>query len=141
VLSADDLAALVACGAPRSFPRGQALFHVGQVPDRVLPLRSGRVKVETTTAGGRSVVLAVRGPGELAALDEQPRSASIVALEPVDAIAFSHRDYGRPARGADRGAGAAARAQRPPARRGRQAHRVRGGRDARARRLASWSCG
>src|SRR4051795_5788451 len=82
VLSPDDLAALVRRGVPRSFPRGQALLHVGQVPDRVLLLREGRVKVETTTAAGRSVVLAVRGPGELvgelAALDERPRSASIV---------------------------------------------------------------
>jgi CRP/FNR family cyclic AMP-dependent transcriptional regulator len=67
------------------------------VPDRVLLLRKGRVKVETTTSAGRAVVLAVRGPGELvgelAALDEQPRSASIVALEPVEAIALSHQDF------------------------------------------------
>jgi CRP/FNR family transcriptional regulator, cyclic AMP receptor protein len=97
VLSAEDLAALTARGIHRSFPRGQALFHVGQVPDRVLLLRKGRVKVETTTSAGRAVVLAVRGPGELvgelAALDEQPRSASIVALEPVEAIALSHQDF------------------------------------------------
>jgi CRP-like cAMP-binding protein len=97
VLEADDLAALTARGVPRTFARGQALFHVGQVPDRVLLLRSGRVKVEASTPSGRSVVLAVRGPGELigelAALDEQPRSASIVALEPVEALALSHRDF------------------------------------------------
>ena len=85
MLSADDLAALVARGTSRSFPRGQALFHLGQVPERVLLLRIGRVKVETTTAAGRSVVLAVRGPGELvgelAALDEQPRFATQSAAE------------------------------------------------------------
>jgi CRP-like cAMP-binding protein len=97
MLEADDLAALVARGTPRSFPKGQALAHVGQVPDRVLLLRAGRVKIETNTSAGRSVVLAVRGPGELvgelAALDEQPRSASIVALEPVDAVAVPLRDF------------------------------------------------
>jgi CRP/FNR family transcriptional regulator, cyclic AMP receptor protein len=97
MLQADDLAALVARGTPRSFPKGQALAHVGQVPDRVLLLRAGRVKIETTTSAGRSVMLAVRGPGELvgelAALDEQPRSASIVALEPVDAVAIPLRDF------------------------------------------------
>jgi CRP-like cAMP-binding protein len=64
LLSAEDLAALTARGIPRSFPRGQALFHVGQVPDRVLLLRKGRVNAATTTSGGRSVVLAVRGPGD-----------------------------------------------------------------------------
>jgi CRP-like cAMP-binding protein len=97
VLGDDDLTALVARGAPRTYTRGQALFHVGQLPDRVLLIREGRVKVETTTPQGRSVVLAVRGPGELvgelSALDEQPRSASIVALEQVDALAFSHHDF------------------------------------------------
>jgi CRP-like cAMP-binding protein len=97
VLAADDLAALVARGTSRSFQRGQALLHVGQLPDRVLLLREGRVKVETTTPNGRAVVLAVRGPGELvgelAALDEQPRSASLVALEPVEALAISHVDF------------------------------------------------
>jgi CRP/FNR family transcriptional regulator, cyclic AMP receptor protein len=97
VLADDDLAALVARGTPRTFSRGQALLHVGQLPDRVLLIREGRVKVETTTPQGRSVVLAVRGPGELvgelSALDEQPRSASLVALEQVDALTFSHHDF------------------------------------------------
>lgn len=97
VLAPDDVAALVAQGTPRGYQRGQALFHVGQVPDRVLLLRAGRVKVFTTTTMGRTVVLAVRGPGELvgelSALDREPRSASIVALERVEALAYSHHDF------------------------------------------------
>ena len=56
-------------------------------------LRDGRVKVYTTTATGREVVLAIRGPGELlgdlAALDARPRSASVVALEDGEAIVVS----------------------------------------------------
>jgi CRP/FNR family transcriptional regulator, cyclic AMP receptor protein len=89
----DAAAALRARMAPRSYPRGQALMHVGQVPAEVLLLQSGRVKVSATTSAGRTVLLALRGPGdlvgELSALDESPRSASIVALEPVQALAIS----------------------------------------------------
>jgi CRP-like cAMP-binding protein len=78
---------------PRSYARNQALMHVGQVPSEVLLLQSGVVKVSATTSAGRDVLLAVRGPGdligELSALDDEPRSASIVALEPVQALAIA----------------------------------------------------
>ena len=78
---------------PRSYARNQALMHIGQVPREVLLIVAGVVKVSATTAAGRSVLLAVRGPGELvgelSALDDEPRSASIVALEPVQALAIA----------------------------------------------------
>jgi CRP/FNR family transcriptional regulator, cyclic AMP receptor protein len=83
--------------APRSFARGQALMHIGQVPSEVLLLRSGWVKVSATTSAGRTVLLALRGPGdlvgELSALDEEPRSASIEAIEPVQALAMTHERF------------------------------------------------
>jgi CRP-like cAMP-binding protein len=92
-LAAADQAALTAAGAIRRYPRGRALMHQGGAPDAVLLLRSGQVKVYTTTSAGREVLLAIRGPGELvgelAALDDRPRSASIVALEDVEALTLS----------------------------------------------------
>jgi CRP/FNR family transcriptional regulator, cyclic AMP receptor protein len=74
-------------------------MHRGQVPQHVLVLRSGRVKVTAATPLGRDVVLAFRGPGELlgelSALDQEPRSASLVALEPVEALLLGHEDFRR----------------------------------------------
>jgi CRP/FNR family cyclic AMP-dependent transcriptional regulator len=97
LLDADAAAALSARAGRRSYTRGQALMHVGQVAGEVLILRSGRVKVSSTTATGRTVLLAFNGPGdllgELAALDESPRSATILALEPVEALALAHADF------------------------------------------------
>jgi len=97
LLSPDAAAALRERSGRRSYARGQALMHSGQVPHDVLVLRSGRVKVSATTESGRDVLLAIRGPGdlvgELSALDERPRSASIVALEPVEALAIAHRYF------------------------------------------------
>jgi CRP/FNR family cyclic AMP-dependent transcriptional regulator len=98
--SALDAAAardLTARGTPQSFARGRALFYEGQMPDRVMVLRAGRVKVAVTTPAGREVVLAFRGPGELvgeqSALDGEPRSASIVAVDPVQALVLTHHAF------------------------------------------------
>jgi CRP/FNR family transcriptional regulator, cyclic AMP receptor protein len=100
VLGPDRAAELAALGAVRTFRRGQPLVHAGQVSDRVLVLRAGRVKVAVTTEGGREVVLAFRGPGalvgELSALDGEPRSATISAVEPVEALSVpsgAFRDF------------------------------------------------
>jgi CRP/FNR family transcriptional regulator, cyclic AMP receptor protein len=92
-----DAAALTSRAIARRFARGQALFHEGQMPDRVVLLRSGLVKVTSTTPAGREVVLAFRGPGELVgelgAIDDEPRSATIVAVEPVEALTLPPREF------------------------------------------------
>lgn len=97
LLASDDLAALLALGAMRSFRRGQALLHQQQVPNLVLLLSSGRVKVTAATSSGGESVLAFRGPGdlvgELSALDDEPRSATVVAVEPVEAIVVTREEF------------------------------------------------
>jgi CRP/FNR family transcriptional regulator, cyclic AMP receptor protein len=96
-LSRAEAAALEERAVRRTFARGQPLCHQGQVADRVMILISGRVKVSSTTAAGREVVLAFLAPGELlgelGALDGAPRSASIVALESVEVMALAPRDF------------------------------------------------
>lgn len=92
-----DAAALEARAIRRSFARGHAICHAGQVADRVLILRAGRVKVTAPSASGREIVLAFHVPGELvgelAALDGGVRSASMVALEPVEVLALSPDEF------------------------------------------------
>ncbi|MDA0179513.1 Crp/Fnr family transcriptional regulator [Solirubrobacter phytolaccae] len=84
-------------GQSCTYARGRELLHEGQVPDRVLLLRSGLVKVSRVVLGGREVVLAYRGPGELvgeqSALDGEPRSATVAAVEAVDAFVFTHSAF------------------------------------------------
>ena len=89
-----DLAAEFAGrGFPRSYSRGQALFHEGQAADSVFLIRRGRIKVMTTTSNGHEVVLAFRGPGDLvgeqSVLDGQPRSATACAVEHVEAVCLT----------------------------------------------------
>ena len=91
-----DASALAASGAVRTFERGQALMYQGQEADRILLLRAGRVRV-SFNHHGRQVVLAFSGPGELvgelASFDAQPRSATVVALERVEALCVTHDDF------------------------------------------------
>ena len=69
---------------------GQALFVEGDRAERVFLLQRGWVIVSCVGAGGREVVLGVSGPGdvigELSAFDEQPRSATAVAADDVEAV-------------------------------------------------------
>ena len=104
-LTPDEREQLSREGRRRRFPRGATLFNEGERSDRVILLLSGRVKISYFTEDGREVVLALRSAGdilgELSALDREPRSASAIALEPVDALllpAGRFRDflYARP---------------------------------------------
>jgi CRP/FNR family transcriptional regulator, cyclic AMP receptor protein len=89
-LTPDESVALEKVGRRRDYRRGSVLVREADRSDWVLILRSGRVKVAVDTASGTEVVLAVRGPGallgELSALDREPRSATVTALEPVSAL-------------------------------------------------------
>lgn len=92
-LARDGAADLGHRAVQRKFRSGQTLIPRGGPPDRVLILLAGRVKIVTNTAHGREVVLAFRGPGELVgelgALDGAPRSATVEAVEPVEALSVS----------------------------------------------------
>jgi len=96
-LDREQLASLHERGVTRRFRRGQAIFHEGGSSDRVVILRAGRVKVSTVTEEGREVVLAFRGPGdmlgELSAIDGEPRSATVEAVEAVEALAVAAQDF------------------------------------------------
>ena len=60
-------------------------------------LVAGRVKVSTVTEDGREVVVAFRVLGamlcELSAIDGEPRSATVEAVEPVEALAVAARAF------------------------------------------------
>jgi CRP/FNR family transcriptional regulator, cyclic AMP receptor protein len=77
----------------RRFRPNTPIFSEGLDLDRVMLLVSGRVKVSSIGVDGQEYVLALRGPGdligELSALDGEPRSATVTALEPVEALVMS----------------------------------------------------
>jgi CRP-like cAMP-binding protein len=87
-LPATERAELHGRGAARRYRPGSTLFNEGDLSDWVVIVLEGRVKVSVTTADGKEVILAIRGPGELlgdlAAIDAYPRSATATAIDTVD---------------------------------------------------------
>jgi len=96
-LTEHERANLTRHGRRRRLPTGTPLFVEGTRSDTVVLMISGRVKVFTSTEDGTEVVLAVRGPGallgELAVIDEQPRSASVWSMEPVEILIVGSREF------------------------------------------------
>lgn len=96
-LRADELAALRSHAVTRQFPRGATVMHQAEVPGRVMVIERGYAKVTTLSDDGKEIVLAFRGPGdllgELSALDGQPRSATVRALDSVEALALATSDF------------------------------------------------
>jgi CRP/FNR family transcriptional regulator, cyclic AMP receptor protein len=96
-LGADEVTALRSRAVARHFQRGATVMHEAEVPGRVLVIERGHAKVTTVAEDGREVVLAFRGPGdllgELSALGGEPRSATVRALEPIDALALAATDF------------------------------------------------
>lgn len=79
--------ALFATGRQRRYPRDTRVFCEGDRSDSVIVIVDGRIKVTVTGVDGSETILGIRGPGalvgELGAIDETPRMASAVALEPL----------------------------------------------------------
>jgi CRP-like cAMP-binding protein len=82
---------------PHKIEKDEALMKKGDKGDSVFIIRTGRVKVVISDEGGGEVVLNHLGPsefvGELSLIDQKPRSATVVALSPVDALELKRKDF------------------------------------------------
>lgn len=98
-LARDELAALGAAAQRLDFARDQAIFSMNEAPDGLYVVARGRVKVCVPTAAGKELILATLGPGEvfgeMALLDDAPRSASVVAQLPTTAYRLRRNDFAR----------------------------------------------
>jgi CRP/FNR family transcriptional regulator, cyclic AMP receptor protein len=96
-LTEAEFADLLGRGVKRPFRRGSFIMTEGEASDHVVVLLSGRAKVSSYTEDGKEVVLAVRGPGELlgdfSALDGGGRSATVGALENIEALVLTSERF------------------------------------------------
>jgi CRP/FNR family cyclic AMP-dependent transcriptional regulator len=92
-LSPDALAKIESRCVPKNYPRGAVVISEGDEATSMYILLSGSVKVFHTDADGRETILNTLGPGEyfgeLALVDESPRSASVTTLEPSRLLMLS----------------------------------------------------
>jgi CRP/FNR family cyclic AMP-dependent transcriptional regulator len=96
VLSAEELRAISAHAQTRAFPRNAVVLNEGDRTDSLYIILEGRVKAFVSDPDGKEVVLSTQGAGEYfgeMALDEGPRSASIMTLEQSRFLVVPKSDF------------------------------------------------
>ncbi|HEX7299902.1 MAG TPA: Crp/Fnr family transcriptional regulator [Solirubrobacteraceae bacterium] len=98
-LAPEDLQHVAEVAVPRRFAAHQVVFREGDASDTCYIVRSGHARATREHADGRTLALAHFGPGdifgELAMFDDELRSATVEALDDVDAIALAGSDMRR----------------------------------------------
>lgn len=81
------LAVLAGSATRKSYPKNSLVINEGDASGPLFIILAGKVRVFLDSEDGKSVTLSIQKSGsyfgELSLLDDQPRSASIVALEPT----------------------------------------------------------
>jgi CRP-like cAMP-binding protein len=85
-LSSSELIGLAALMRPRPYAKDEVIYLRGDPGTAFYVIASGRVKITLTSPDGKELILRRLGPGgfhgELALLDDEPRSADAIAVEP-----------------------------------------------------------
>jgi CRP-like cAMP-binding protein len=81
----------------RQLTPGQVLFVKGDPGDALYGVRRGQIRIETGTATGQRLTIAMFGPGdafgEIALLDGRPRTADAVASEPCELFVLPRSEF------------------------------------------------
>ena len=95
--SEEPLRMLTTVVTRRSVTRGTIIMAAGDPTDSLYIVLSGRLKVMMSDADGKEVILTILGPGEffgeMGLIDDAPRSASVIAIEPCELLAITRRDF------------------------------------------------
>ncbi len=96
-LTEAQLETLAAGSARRSYPKGRTIVSEGEPSQSMYILLAGRAKVQRSDSEGKEVILAVLGSGEfigeMSLIDDAPRSASVITLEPCEFMAVSKEAF------------------------------------------------
>jgi len=97
LLDEADLDELLKLTTTRRLGEGEILFRKGDPGRQLYGVLEGRLKIYSSGADGREVVFGLSDPGdvtgEIALLDSEPRSATVVALEPTELLMLDRRDF------------------------------------------------
>lgn len=98
-LDASNLSTLSSIVIRKLFNKGDTLFRQGDPGEEFMILTEGSVKVELMNAEGKELTLNILTPyqflGELALLDDVPRSATVVAMENSTLLSIGKREFAR----------------------------------------------
>ena len=93
----DQLRMLTTVVTRRSLPRSTTVMASGDPTDSLYIVLSGRLKVMMSDAEGKEVILSILTAGEffgeMGLIDDAPRSASVVSIEPCELLSIAKRDF------------------------------------------------
>ena len=97
VLDEKQLAALASVMSRKSALKNRTIIKAGDPTDSLYIIIAGRIKVQMADDEGKEVILSVLGPGdfvgEMGLLDDAPRAATVVTIEPSEFITVSKDDF------------------------------------------------
>lgn len=83
----------------KSYPKGSVILFEDDPGDALFIVRTGGVKVVLVAEDGREVILGMLGVGEhfgeLSLIDDQPRSAHVIAMEESSLLVLRRDDFRR----------------------------------------------
>ena len=92
-----ELAAIAAVAKPRRYAKDDVVFYADESGDVICLIREGQVKVTMISPEGKEIILSLLGPGdffgEMALLDDEPRSATVVATENLEIVTIWRNDF------------------------------------------------
>ena len=96
-LTDGDIASLGRLASRRRFPKDTVVFFENEEGDSFFMILDGRIKVTILGDDGREVILSMLGPGdffgEMALLDNEPRSATAIAVEETELLSLHRTDF------------------------------------------------
>jgi CRP/FNR family cyclic AMP-dependent transcriptional regulator len=96
-LSAAELQRVVDVARERAYPRNSVILFEDDPGDALYVVATGQVKVVLIGEDGREVILSVMGPGEffgeMSLLDDEPRSAHVIAMEDSSLAVLRREDF------------------------------------------------
>jgi CRP/FNR family transcriptional regulator, cyclic AMP receptor protein len=92
-----DFARISACGVRKTYKKGEVILMEEESGSALFVIINGEVKVVRIGEDGREVILSILGPsdifGEMALLDGEARSASVVALDSAELFMLHRKDF------------------------------------------------
>ena len=96
-LEDEDLESLLNVATRRKYPKDGVIFFENDVGEALFMIVTGRVKVTILSDDGREIILAMLSDndffGEMSLLDNEPRSATAIALQEAEMVVLHQREF------------------------------------------------
>lgn len=93
----EELDEILQFSSERRAPRGTTILQQGEEGSSMMAILHGRVRVSAVSDEGKEITLNVLGPGdvfgEIALLDNRPRSADVTAIEDTQLLVVERRHF------------------------------------------------